>query len=381
MTRLLVIQTYVPNYRVPFFAQLRNRLTESEIELVVAAGRPTGNLALRGDDAGDDVVDVWLPSVRMPMPRGRITFRSTQVLAESTRPDLVIVEQALKHTDMYQFLAQQFFRGTPRVGMWGQGRSFSTRQSRLAAAAKKRLTRASDWFFAYTDEGARHVIRFGFPSERVTVVQNSTDTEVLRTEIQGVSDAEVKAFRAVHGLTMGRTALFLGGVDASKGIGFLVESARKVEQAMPGFRLLIAGDGQMADFVRREEDAGAPIRSLGSVQGAAKAVALRSADVMMVPQWIGLVAVDALAAGLPIVTTNHPSHSPEFAYLTPGRTALVSAYSVEQYAETAKSLLDHPEHLRQMQDKCKRASFRFSTTDMASRMAKGIVNWHQCSIR
>ena len=44
---------------------------------------------------------------------------------------------------------------------------------------------------------------------------------------RSISDDDVDAFSRRHGLTPGRTALFLGGVDKAKGIDFLFESAQR----------------------------------------------------------------------------------------------------------------------------------------------------------
>ena len=40
MTRLLIVQPYVPSYRVPLFDGMRKTLGEAGIEMAVAAGMP-----------------------------------------------------------------------------------------------------------------------------------------------------------------------------------------------------------------------------------------------------------------------------------------------------------------------------------------------------
>lgn len=44
-------------------------------------------------------------------------------------------------------------------------------------------------------------------------------------------------------------------------------------------------------------------------------MALTAADLLVVPEWVGLVVVDSIAAKVPIITTHHPSRSPEVEYL------------------------------------------------------------------
>jgi hypothetical protein len=45
---------------------------------------------------------------------------------------------------------------------------------------------------------------------------------------------------------------------------------------------------------------------------------------MLMPAHMGLSVLDAFAASLPVITTRHNNHSPEFAYVKDGRNALLS---------------------------------------------------------
>jgi glycosyltransferase involved in cell wall biosynthesis len=81
------------------------------------------------------------------------------------------------------------------------------------------------------------------------------------------------------------------------------------------------------------------VRILGRLDGRAQALALRCADVLAVPEWIGLVAVDSLVAGVPLVSTDHPSHSPERDYLADGVTSVFSAHRVDDYADALAACL------------------------------------------
>ena len=65
------------------------------------------------------------------------------------------------------------------------------------------------------------------------------------------------------------------------------------------------------------------IRYLGPLFGTDKAEILRLGRVFMMPGLVGLAILDCAAAGLPIVTTAYPYHSPEIAYLEQGRNELI----------------------------------------------------------
>lgn len=376
-TKLLIIQPAVPAYRVPLFERLIPRLAAHGVELVVATGGYEHSK--RGDQAKAEWIRAVPGRVRGNLPSGLRWRKWSRAMAA---PDLVIVEQAVKNLETYSLLARKGLGG-PSVAMWGHGRSYSTPQGTAVAAAKQWLTRRCDWFFAYTQAGADHVISHGFPSERVTVLNNTIDTDALRADLTSVSEDDVAAFARRHGLTQGRTALFLGGVDRAKGIDFLLESAVEAEKRLPGFVLLVGGTGAQAEQVRAAQQTGAPIRALGRLDGPDKALALRAADVLMIPSSIGLVAVDSLVSGVPVITRDNNTHGPEADYLKHDVTSLWRAQdaSAQEYATTVLELMKAPERLSTMRDSCLAEAHKYSIDSMVTAFVDGVLAWRQDSVR
>ena len=374
--RVVVIHPFVQSYRRELYQQVHDRLADRGVEFVVVANPPAPRLAMR-----DDSIDApWTQTVpcRWLRVAGRdVGHRSLQGLGLGAS-DHVIVEQAIKNLETLPLLLSPR-RSTPHVAMWGHGRSFSTHQGPVLAAAKSWLTRRAEWFFAYTPEGARYVVDHGFPGDRVTVVWNTIDTAGLRRELDDLASesgrAELEAFRVQHGLTPGRTALFLGGVDEAKGIDFLLTAARVAAEQLPGFVLLVGGAGSAMASVEQAQAEGLPVRALGRVEGRRKAIALAAADVLAIPRWIGLVAVDSLVAGRPIVSTEHPSHSPERAYLEAGRTAVFAAPDTEAYATALTSLLVDSRRLQAMQEACRSEAAHYPLSRSVDAFVDGLEAW------
>jgi phosphatidylinositol alpha-mannosyltransferase len=112
--------------------------------------------------------------------------------------------------------------------------------------------------------------------------------------------------RGVDGPTIG----FLGRYDEPrKGLPVLLEAMRDVLRHYPGARLLIAGRGD-ADDVRAliGEDLRPHVALLGELTEEDKAAFLRSVDVYCAPNLLGesfgVVLIEALAAGAPIVASD-----------------------------------------------------------------------------
>jgi phosphatidyl-myo-inositol alpha-mannosyltransferase len=104
----------------------------------------------------------------------------------------------------------------------------------------------------------------------------------------------------------GKTVLFLGRYDEPrKGMAVLIDTLPRLVERFPGVQLLIVGRGDEDELRGKAGELAAHLRFLGQVDDAAKASALRSADVYCAPntggESFGIVLVEAMAAGTPVV--------------------------------------------------------------------------------
>jgi len=234
-----------------------------------------------------------------------------------------------------------------------------------------RLTRAADWFFAYTEGSRDSVVSDGYPVAQTTIVQNSIDTDDLQSDMSLISDAQLNNFRRENQLGH-LTAIFVGGLDESKRLPFLFDACRHAFQMNENFRLLVVGSGPLRENVERLVETEPWLRYLGPLFGHEKALAIAAADLICMPGRVGLVAVDSFAAGRPIVTTAWPWHGPEFEYLEDGKTCVVSAEGERSYANALMRLLTDRQELQTMQEACRSARGRFTIDEMAARFFEGI---------
>jgi glycosyltransferase involved in cell wall biosynthesis len=365
MARVVVVQPYIPQYRVPFFERLATVLADSGVELVIAAGSPEGDQAARGD--GVELTGV------VRLPERRLGFGGRSVVVRSLRgltagADLVILEQARRNIEAYPLL---FGQSSVPVALWGHGRT-STRDTKTWEHRwLDRMTLRASWFFAYTEGGRDYVVDRGFPVERTTVVQNSTDTAAITRDLASVTATERATLTAELGLTAGRTGLFLGALDKSKRITFLRAAAAELAERLPGFTLIIAGDGPMRPTVELAASEEPWLRYVGPVCGRRKAAFASVSDVMLNPGRVGLNLVDSFALQVPMITTDWDGHAPEFEYLVDGVNGKVTDSGLEGYVTTAARLLSDPGQLAVMRSGCRASRDHFSVEQMARRFAEG----------
>jgi glycosyltransferase involved in cell wall biosynthesis len=303
-----IIQPYVPAYRVPLFDQLSRLLADSGAQLQVVHGSPDGEQA----DRGDARAGTWSRPTKARAFRFRgheLHFRS--VLRAVWHSDIVVAELASTNLDTY-LTALLFPR---KLMLWGHGKAYVTDASELDARLELWLARRAERVFVYTEGGAAYLRSVGYDAERLTVVRNSTDTVALRGVASEVSAEVLAAFRRRHDLGEGPVACFVGSFDESKCLPLLFAAAELVHERLPHFRLVVAGAGALQGLVNEAVELSF-VRVLPRADILALATIGRASDFMVIPGRVGLIAVDALALGLPVVTTNFPYHAPEAEYLT-----------------------------------------------------------------
>ena len=126
----------------------------------------------------------------------------------------------------------------------------------------------------------------------------------------GVDVASFASAPALDGYPRpGKTVLFLGRYDEPrKGMAVLIDALPGLVERFPGVQVLIVGRGDEAELRSKAGGLAGYLRFLGQVDDAAKASALRSADVYCAPntggESFGIVLVEAMAAGTPVVASD-----------------------------------------------------------------------------
>jgi phosphatidylinositol alpha-mannosyltransferase len=107
----------------------------------------------------------------------------------------------------------------------------------------------------------------------------------------------------------GKTVLFLGRFDEPRtGMAVLLAALPALVERFADIEILIVGRGDEDELREQAGDLAGHLRFLGQVDDATKASALRSADVYCAPntggESFGIVLVEAMAAGTPVVASN-----------------------------------------------------------------------------
>ena len=188
--------------------------------------------------------------------------------------------------------------GTDLMG-YQRNELFQKYADEAAAGAKRIITISND-----NDKLVREL--FPGSADKVVLMQNGYDPERFYPE-----PANEDKIQEHFSITLQRKlVLFAGKLAYFKGVDILLEAARLYEGERPGeIVTLIAGDGELAAQLKKQAEAYRLKHThfLGHLDTPQLRGLYSIADVSVVPsrrEPFGLVAVEALACGCPVIATN-----------------------------------------------------------------------------
>jgi len=146
---------------------------------------------------------------------------------------------------------------------------------------------------------------FHLPSEKITVIPNAVDISKYEKQI------DREAVKRRYGIEpYERVVLFVGRLVPQKGVEYLIRAIPLILQQHGNVKFVIAGDGWSKDYLEdlaRSVGFIDKIRFLGFISDSELTELTMSADVLVVPsvyEPFGIVALEGMAAGVPVVAAN-----------------------------------------------------------------------------
>jgi glycosyltransferase involved in cell wall biosynthesis len=173
--------------------------------------------------------------------------------------------------------------------------------------------RAADWVIAVSPHIADQAMQLGVQSRRLRVIRSGVDAERFRPRPQ--DRAAARQALGIH--PDARLVLFVGNLEPRKQVDVLLRALASVRKSIPSAALIVVGSGesagvqdQTARLIRLTHDLGLEpedaVRFVGHVDDQELLDYYSAADVFALPsssEAQGLVALEAMACGLPVVAT------------------------------------------------------------------------------
>ena len=323
--------------------------------VVVGPGKETG---VEGHVPVGGSVSVPFNGSRAPIALSPTSWRGTARALRAARPDVVHV-----HEPLVPWVGVAATRArAPVVGTF-HAWSDANRLYRLARPLGRRLVRRLEVMVAVSEVAADyHAAALGVPRRRFVVVPNGVDVERFATAapLPGVHDPERP------------TLLFVGRLERRKGLEPLIRAFTRLKTERPDLRLVVVGEGPERERcqsllpTRLRGD----VLFLGRVDQADLPGCFAAADLYVSPalggESFGIVLLEAMAAGRPVVASDLPGYRTLLREGIQGR--LTPPGDVAALAEAIGALLDNPSLRDAMAHQGRRTAATFDWEVVAGRL-------------
>jgi glycosyltransferase involved in cell wall biosynthesis len=370
LKKVVIFQPRLLHYRKSLFEQLRAACAERDIELHLVHGQASRRESAKNDEATLS----WAKKVHnhfWEVGERDIVWQPFPTALQNA--DLVVVMQENRILSNYPLLLGRVC--SPRkVAYWGHGKNFqSDAPTGLREKWKNFLLKHVDWWFAYTEMTVEILRRAGYPEKRITCLENSIDNEGFQNDLSAISPDRLTQLREDLGANTGsRVGLFCGSLYPDKRVDYMMAAADRIHAELPGFRLVVIGDGPSAPDIRAAAETRKWVKYVGVCKGIEKAAYFRLADVVFNPGAVGLHVLDAFCAGLPIATTLEARHGPELAYLKNGHNGIIANGDAKNYSKKIIDLLSDPSEYTHLCTGAREGAKRYTLQNMVNRFVEGI---------
>lgn len=365
MKKILVVQPYIPEYRQKFFSMLDTRCKEKNWELTIFAPKPDKLFQLRRDAYTDVEVVHEIRVHRFQMFGRQIHYF---ILPRGTRfaqYDLVIMEQTLKNIQ-YPVLLLRNFKKT-KIALWGHGKTVVKEKSKIEEKLQLFLSMRADYFFSYTNRGAKYLIENGFSENNSIVLQNSNSSieRIRNIDSKRTEHEDKPEHYSFH-------CCFIGALEETKGLDFLIEALPLIKQALPNFKFTFIGDGPARNLITDFVKSNSNVNWLGFKNQSNLDEICWNYSLILNPGRVGLIAVDSLFLLLPIVTLRDSHHAPEYEYIQDNGTCVEVRGNPQDYALEVIRLLNSPEEMKRMRELSRSLREKYTLEVMVENFVMGI---------
>lgn len=305
MQRVLIVYPFLPHYRRGVFLEL-DRTPEVDVTF---ASDTRGRLGIEVMDSDDLSNFVRVCTKRL----GRIEIQSGVLsLLFSHRFDAVLFLGDVASISTWAAAIVARSRGI-RTLFWTIG--WHRPERGLKRLLRLAFYRLAHTLLLYGSIGRDVGVEMGYPPSRMVVIGNSID-------VSATSDRFVQA----DGLPPSRNELAVGAVariTEVKGFHLLIDACAILRRRGVNVIVKLAGAGPaLTDLESRAWAAGVPLKLTPPIYKAEDlAIFYKDLDATVVPQAIGLTAIQSLGFGVPAISDDDRySQMPEWEAIVPGVT-------------------------------------------------------------
>lgn len=297
MQRIAIVQSSLEHYRHCFFEALARSNPDWVVEIVHGGANPSTQSRPESQSFLETMIRVTrirLLGFNLSLQTGALRHLC------SSRVDIAVLEGSFGIvTNAFVLFVRRFMgRSTFYWATCWDRPDLNGWRRRTRAAALSFLTSMADGVIVYGSFAHGYMVEHGVKPERIYIAQNTIDVEnLIAQSAQWRSRGD--ALKTQLGIS-GKCVLYVGRVVPTKRLLDLIRAMPAVQSRVPGSALLVVGAGPGLEEARSM--AGPGVYFLGEVISGVEAC-FAAADIFVMPGTGGLALNQAMAFGLPVVTT------------------------------------------------------------------------------
>lgn len=329
---VIIIQPCLPHYRIPFFAELNQRMARQVV--VLAGPYSMGGSPVSAKEAPGIN---WIQIENVFLGNQFIIQKSTRLALEA---DIAVLSFNARNLSNLILLIRRKQLGLPVI-LWGHGISPRPNSPNWVRRFRAWMAHQADAVIFYSDEGRRCFVQLGLPQEKLFVAHNSIDVESIRQ-----TRAKFQAQR--------QHIFFIGRLIASKKADLLLEAFKRAKPQLPtGTHLIIVGDGPektRLESLTQAAQLSQFVEFMGEMTEEADLAPLFARSAVCVsPGYVGLSAIHSLAYGVPLLIADNEPHSPEIEAFVPNENGeYFASNDPDSLAQKLINLMSCPKRLEEM---------------------------------
>ena len=299
---LIITQTKLPPYRIPFYVELSKRVS-LKVLFAEYENMNEKDLPKKGE------IFEMVPKRNFLLLGKKFSWLSVRSRLNSLNPTVVVFELSNYNLNLLYFVIFKFLYSFKIVG-WGHGyfRKDKTGSRKLPKLLKKILAIGCDKLIVYTSGGREYLKQIGVNPNKIHIAWNA---------ISYKKDVQLLSIKEKYNA---KRLVFLGRLIPEKGVNMACQIVNQLNKKDKNFYLDIIGDGALLQQLKLEHKNNKNITLHGSIINEQELSSiLMFGSALICPGYLGLNIVHALAYQLPIISVQDGIdgvyHSPEFEYI------------------------------------------------------------------